>query len=153
VTFHYSDCLSAGGVVAADAGGPGFWLARTFATTEPGTVFVPPEARPGWAAACVAVARMADPLRPALAVVDGDIDETTALVIEFVNARGLSVGIEVWSPGGDELAADAHVERLRGLVQPQAGGVATLATDPGQIDYFINAAGPVVAWRPANGSE
>ena len=44
VTLHYSQCLAGGGLVAADAGLAGYWVARTFSTTELGTTSVP--ARP-----------------------------------------------------------------------------------------------------------
>ncbi len=67
-TLAYGRRLAGGGLVAADAGVAGFWVARTFATTQLGGVAVPAEEMPGWAAACVTVARMAAPLRPALAV-------------------------------------------------------------------------------------
>jgi len=70
-------------------------------------------------------------------------------VKDFATARGLSVGIEIWSAEGDRLAAEVHSERLGGLVEPNAGwGVAFLATDQSQIKDFSDVAGPVVAWRP-----
>lgn len=54
-TLAYGRRLAGGGLLAADAGPAGFWVARTFATTELGGVAVPAEMMPGWAAACVAV--------------------------------------------------------------------------------------------------
>jgi hypothetical protein len=147
VTLHYGRRLAGGGLVASDAGGAGFWVARTFGTTRLGMVSVPPEMRPGWAAACVVVARLVAPLRPALAVVEGRIDETTAAVIEFGRSLGIGVGVEIWSPEGDRPDAGDHEERLSELVLATAGGgVATVATDPAQLDVFVDAAGPVVAW-------
>jgi hypothetical protein len=150
VTLHYGRQLAGGGLVASDAGGAGFWVARTFGTTQLGMVSVPPEMRPGWAAACVVVARLAAPLRPALAVVEDRIDETTAAVIEFGRSRGIHVGVEIWSPEGGRLDAEEHEKRLRELVLATAdGGAATVATDPTQLDVFVDAAGPVVAWAGA----
>ena len=149
VTLAYGRRLAGGGLVAADAGVAGFWVARTFATTELGMVAVPAQAVPGWAAACVAVSRLAAPLRPALGVLDDGVDEASAHVVDFAAARGVPVGLEVWGAAGDELDAPAHEERLRGLADATGpGGVATLATDAGQLAAFVEAAGPVTAWRP-----
>jgi hypothetical protein len=146
-TLAYGRRLAGGGLVAADAGLAGFWVARTFATTELGGVAVPAEEVPGWAAACVTVARMAAPLRPALAVVTEGVDEATSLVLEFAASRGIAVGVEVWAEGGEALDADRHRIRLRVLTDPGRGGVGTIATDTGQIGAFVEAAGPLRPWR------
>ena len=58
VTRHYAEVFGHGGLVAADPGTAGFWVARTFATTRLGTAFVPGQPVRGWAAACVLVARL-----------------------------------------------------------------------------------------------
>jgi hypothetical protein len=147
-TLAYGRRLAGGGLVAADAGVAGFWVARTFATTELGGVAVPAEEVPGWAAACVTVARMAAPLRPALAVLNEKVDEATALVLELATARGIAVGAEVWAEGGEALDAERHRSRLGVLTDPRAGGVATIATDAGQLEAFVEAAGPLRPWRP-----
>jgi hypothetical protein len=146
VTLHYARQLAGGGFLAADAGGAGFWVARTFATTALGLVSVPAETRPGWAAACVTVARVADPLRPALAVVSSTVDEGTEAVLDFARANGISLGIEVWSAAGTCVDASTHEERLPTLASASGGGVATLATDETQLDQFVKAAGPVRSW-------
>ncbi len=147
-TLAYGRRLAGGGLVAADAGMAGFWVARTFATTELGGVAVPAEETPGWAAACVTVARMAAPLRPALAVLSEKVDDATSLVLELAASHGLAVGLEVWSEGGEALDAERHRSRLGVLTDPSAGGVATIATDTDQVDAFVEAAGPLRPWRP-----
>jgi hypothetical protein len=146
-TLAYGRRLAGGGLVAADAGVAGFWVARTFATTELGGVAVPAEVTPGWAAACVTVARMAAPLRPALAVVADEVDDATSLVSEFATARGIAVGVEVWTERGDTLDAERHRGRLGVLTDPSGGGTVTIATDAGQLDAFVEAAGPLRPWR------
>ena len=78
VTRHYAQVLGRGGLVAADPGAAGFWVARTFATTGPGIAFVPSRPIHGWAVACVLVARLLAPWRPALAVLDGPVDAAHA---------------------------------------------------------------------------
>jgi hypothetical protein len=147
-TLAYGRRLAGGGLVAADAGVAGFWVARTFATTELGGVAVPAEETPGWAAACVTVARMAAPLRPALAVVTEKVDETTSLVLELATSLGIAVGVEVWAEGGEALDAERHRGRLATLTDSGGGGVATIATDSGLLDAFVEAAGPLRPWRP-----
>ena len=42
VTRHYGQVFGAGGLVAADPGVAGYWVARTFATTTLGGVWCPP---------------------------------------------------------------------------------------------------------------
>jgi len=149
VTMHYAECLARHGLVAADAGTAGFWVARTFATTRLGGAVVPSVPTPGFAAACVAVARLRRPGRPALAVVDGPVDATTVAVVEAASALGVHVPVEAWSPDGERLDADAHRSRLLGLVLAGDGAgraPVTLSTDPGQMTAMVDAAGPVVAW-------
>jgi hypothetical protein len=148
-TMHYAECVAAGGLVAADAGGAGFWVARTLGTTRLGAVIVPSTPSPGFAAACVAVSLLRHPGRPALAVIDLADAEATTVVVDAAAALGIRVPLEAWDPDGDRLDADAHRERLRRLVLggPPAGStLCTLATDPRQLSEMIEAAGPIVAW-------
>ncbi len=147
-TLHYAECVTAGALVAADAGDAGFWVARTLGTTRLGAVIVPPASVRGFAAACVAVSLLRHPGRPALAVIDNADAEATASVVDAAAALGIAVPVEAWDPDGDRLDAEAHLERLRRLVlggQP-AGPPFTLATDPSQLSEMIEVAGPIVAW-------
>jgi Thiamine pyrophosphate enzyme, central domain len=149
VTMHYAECIAAGGLVAADAGGAGFWVARTLGTTRLGAVIVPSKPSPGFAAACVAVLLLRHPGRPALAVIDLADAEATTAVVDAAADLGIHVPVEAWDPDGDRLDAHAHRERLRRLVLggPPAGStLCTLATDPSQLSEMIEAAGPIVAW-------
>jgi hypothetical protein len=147
VTKHYAECLTAGALVAADAGTAGFWVARTLGTTRLGAVIVPSVPWPGYAAACAAVSLIRRPAQPVLAVVDGSTDETAA-VIEASLSLGVRVPIEVWDPEGERLDAEAHRRRLHQLIVggPSAGGSATLATDADQMAEMVDAAGPIIAW-------
>ncbi len=147
-TRHYAQVLGHGGLVAADPGTAGFWLARTFATTRLGTAFVPAQPVRGWGAACVLVARLGAPWRPGLAVVDGPVDERTGAVLELGARLGASVGLEAWQSDGEELDPDAHLARLPALAGGGADGgqIVTLATDDRQLAEMIGVAGPVRAW-------
>jgi thiamine pyrophosphate-dependent acetolactate synthase large subunit-like protein len=143
VTQHYSQVVG-GGLVAADPGTAGYWIARTFATTHLGGALVTADrAGTGFAVACAAVARLADPDRPVLAVVD-QIDDRTQLALETASRLGVTVAVEVWDLAGPVLDAEAHLLRLQALVG--AGGEAAIATDPAQMDEMLAVAGPIVAW-------
>jgi hypothetical protein len=149
VTLHYAECLAEGALIAADAGVAGYWVARTLGTPRLGSVIVPSSARPGFAAACIAVARLRRPSQSALAVVDGPPDPATVAVVAAAAALGVHVPIEAWEPDGERLDAESHRSRLRrmvlGGIDPDGGG-ATLATDPHQMTEMIDVAGAVVAW-------
>lgn len=147
VTLAYSAVLGmTRGMVAADPGWAGYWVARTFPTVELGSAVVPAEAPAcGFATACALVARLRNPLRPVLACVDL-VDERTQAVLELAGTLGVGVGVEVWADDGDALDPDAHGERLRSLAVADAPTVVTLATDAAQRRQMVDAAGPVIAW-------
>lgn len=148
VTLHYAQVLGDSGLVAADAGTAGYWVARTFATTRLGSVLVPTTPVEGWAVACVLVARLVTPLRPALAVVDGGVGERGSAVLAEAARLGVGIGIEAWGEEEKPTTPDGHVARLDGLVSPMlpAQVVSTLATDPRQLGEMVDAAGAVRAW-------
>jgi hypothetical protein len=145
VTRSYARVLGHGGLIASDPGTAGFWVARTFTTTRLGSAFVPAAPLRGWAAACVLVSRLLAPLRPALAVVDGPLDEPTNAVLAEAARLGVGVGIEAWQDDGEAHGPDEHLARLPALAGPDSA-VATLRTDPRQFDEMVEAAGPVRAW-------
>jgi hypothetical protein len=142
VTLHYGQCFGSGGLVAADAGTAGYWVARTFSTTRLGSAHVPAVQIDGFAAAAAVVARLRSPGRPVLAVVDGPPSVMTQRVVEAGRGLGVHVPVEAWDPDGTRLDADAHLGRLHHL----GGGILTLATDPAQMTEMIDAAGEVIAW-------
>ena len=144
VTQHYSQVLGDGGLVAADPGRAGYWVARTFATQHLGGVHVTAHRdHKGFAVACATVARRCDPRRDVLAVVD-ELDGPTLQALETAARLGIAVPVEVWADDGPTLDADAHEARLRALVRD--GGQAAIATDPSQLDEMLAVAGPIVAW-------
>jgi len=147
VTRHYAQVLGESGLVAADPGTAGYWVARTFATTRLGSVLVPAMSLEGWAAACVLVARLVTPLRPALAVVDGGVGERGSAVLAEAARLGVGVGVEAWDEDEVPSSAEHHLARLDTLVSGGLGASqSTLATDPRQFAEMVDAAGPVRAW-------
>jgi hypothetical protein len=148
VTRHYAEVLGETGLVAADPGTAGYWVARTFATTRLGSVFVPAAPVEGWAVACVLAARLVTPLRPGLAVVDGGTGERGRAVLAEATRLGVGIGIEAWDEDGEPSKAGDHLARLEALVSPElpARIESTLATDPRQLAEMVDVAGPVRAW-------
>jgi Thiamine pyrophosphate enzyme, central domain len=149
VTLTYGRCLGDRGMVAADPGTAGFWVARTFATTVLGAVHVPAEAwLHGFAAACAVVARLRRPSRPVLAVVDAPVRDEVLAVAEAAASLGVELPLEAWDVAGGKLDADAHEQRLSRLVMSGDTPVPmAIATSADQMDEIVAAAGPVVAWR------
>ena len=62
--LHLSGALPERGVVVADPGRAGFWIARTFPTSFPGSVCVPATGEAGFAAAAALVCRLEEPAVP-----------------------------------------------------------------------------------------
>jgi acetolactate synthase-1/2/3 large subunit len=144
VTQHYARLLAAEGLIAADPGTAGYWVARTFATQQIGGALVTADRdSQGFAVMAALVARLQDPERPVLAVVDR-IDDRTRLGLETAAQLGVTVPVEVWEEDGPTLDAEAHLEQLQTLVRH--GGQASIATDPAQLDEMLAVAGPIVAW-------
>ena len=151
VTRHYAEALGAGGLVAADPGLAGYWVARTFATTDLGGVQVPAAAgTSGFAVACAVVARLRSPFRPVLAAVDGPLPAeaggTTQAALAAAARLGVSVPLAVWDADGPRLGAEDHLALLRVAVVAESPEPIVLASDPAQLDRMVAAAGEVVAW-------
>lgn len=98
--------LPAGGLIAADPGPVGWWVARTFSTVELGSVVVPAAGVPGSAAACAAIARLDG--RPAIAATRTPSALHNA-VVEW-SARGRRpLDVSCWD--GDDLPIDWSLDR------------------------------------------
>jgi hypothetical protein len=147
VTLHYGQCFGNGGLVAADPGVSGYWVARTLPTTEVGAVQVPAAAdAAGFAPACALAARLRRQSRSVLAVVDGPPSPAVQAVLEAADHLGVSVPLEVWDPSGPSLEPADHLDRLRRLAVAERPEPVSVATDPAQLGHMVDAAGPVVAW-------
>src|SRR6266542_835942 len=110
----------AGGVIVGDPGIAGLWVARTFPTTEPGTIVVPAIATPGIAAALALVAALRG--LPAIAVTTEPLDPATLGVLELATALGAALAIDVWGASGSVGRAEDHLEHLNAA-----------AREPGEI--------------------
>jgi len=99
--------LPQGGVVIADPGPAGFWMARTFPTSELGSVVVPATTAPGFAAAAAVVAGLRG--RAAIAVTTAPTDETTGAVLDAAARRGVGVDVRAWDENIDWSCLDSLV--------------------------------------------
>jgi thiamine pyrophosphate-dependent acetolactate synthase large subunit-like protein len=146
-TLHYGQCVGTGGLVAADPGVSGYWVARTLPTTVLGTVQVPAEPdAAGFAPACALAARLRRPSRSVLAVVDGPPSPAVQAVLAAAEHLGVSIPVEVWHPSGAALSPADHLDRLRHLAVAERPEPVSLATDPTQLSRMVDAAGPITAW-------
>jgi hypothetical protein len=130
--------LPPGGIVTADPGWVGLWVARCFPTDEPGSVVVPARRAPGIAAALALVARTHG--LPAIAITAGPLDDATAAVLELARARRVDLPVVAWTADGvlpDDLAA---------AVSRPGVTVTEIPVDRDDTRLLIDAAGPVVAW-------
>jgi hypothetical protein len=133
-----------GGVVVADPGVAGLWVARTFPTTEPGSVVVPAIATPGIAAALALVAALRG--LPAVAVTTEPLDQTTLGMLELATELGTALTIDVWAAGGPVRRAQEHLEHLRAAVSEPGVTIVDVPVDTSLTRKLVDAAGPVVAW-------
>jgi thiamine pyrophosphate-dependent acetolactate synthase large subunit-like protein len=136
--------LPAGGVVTAEPGPAGVWVARTFPTTVPGTVLVPAIARRGIASALALLAALHGV--PAFAVTTEPIDPTTLAVLKLATELGVGFVVDVWGAGGPVRRAEDHVEQLRAATEDPGVTIVDAPVDLSLMRKLVDAAGPVVAW-------
>lgn len=139
-----------GAVAVADPGVAGLWMARTFPTTEPGSVVVPAIATPGIAAALGLVAALRG--LPAVAVTTEPLDQTTLGVLELATELGTALAIDVWGAGGPVRRAAEHLEQLRAAVREPGVTIVDVPVDTSLTRKLVDFAGPVIAWSGLPGS-
>ena len=136
--------LPSGGIVTAEPGIAGVWAARTFPTTEPGTVVVPATARRGIAAALALTAALRGV--QAIAVTTEPIDPTTLAVLKLATELGAALVVDVWGSSGPVRRAEDHVAQLDAAVSEPGVTIVDLPVDLSLTRKLVDAAGPVVAW-------
>jgi acetolactate synthase-1/2/3 large subunit len=142
--------LPAPGIVTADPGTAGVWVARTFPTTTPGTVVVPATVAPGAAAAIALVAARHD--LPAIAATTEPLDHITLSVLELATELAAAFVVDVWGAGGPVRRASDHLDQLGAAVREPGVTIVDVPIDASVTRRLVDAAGPVVAWGglPAN---
>jgi len=138
-----------GGLVTAEPGLAGWWVARVFPTPAldagaPRRVVVPARRDPGHAVRLAVAAAAAG--RPAVAVVAAPLDAGTEAAIEGL-ARGHGpLVVEVWTDRASLPDAAAHAERLAAALAAGAPRVVEVPVCLEDTDALVAAAGPLVAW-------
>jgi hypothetical protein len=146
--LHLSGARPEGGVVVADPGLAGFWLARAYPTREVGSVVVPATRCPGFAVGAALVAGVQG--RPAVAVVDGPMDEASQIVAEAAAALGVGIAVQIWGDEGSAVDADAHA-RVSEAQFAGERGIVEVPVRTGDLDALVAAAGPITAWGGLDG--
>jgi thiamine pyrophosphate-dependent acetolactate synthase large subunit-like protein len=132
--FELAQTRPEGGLVAADPGPAGFWVARAFPTTEQNSVIVPATRVRGFAAAAAIVAALDG--RPAVAVTTGPLDDLSTALLDLAVGLELPLTLQVW---GD---VDAGERAWGGQVRTIG-----LPVDFSLTEDLVAAAGPIVAWQ------
>jgi thiamine pyrophosphate-dependent acetolactate synthase large subunit-like protein len=133
------------GLLAADPGIAGLWVARTFPTTVAGSIAVPATVASGYAAAAALVARLDG--RAAVAVTTAPIDRMSTRVLELALSLGIGFPFELWAEEGVLPVADDHLATLgAALADDSRVTLLTVPVDATQTDELVAVAGEVVAW-------
>jgi cysteine synthase len=119
-------------------------VARTFPTTDPGTVVVPATATGGIAAALALTAALHGV--PAIAVTTEPIDPTTLGVLKLATDLGAALVVDVWGAGGPVRSVENHLAQLEAAVTEPGVTIVDVPVDLSLTRKLVNAAGPVVAW-------
>jgi len=126
--------LPPSGIVCAEPGLAGLWVARALPTLELGSVFVPPTASDGAAARHAAAAAAEG--RGALYVTD-----------HLPRAEPPpGVVVEVWQPHGTQRTRQERRRTLAGALASRTACVLATAVDLDETQLLVDVAGPVTAW-------
>jgi Thiamine pyrophosphate enzyme, central domain len=136
--------LPSGGVVTAEPGPAGVWVARTFPTIEPGTVLVPASAKRGIAAALALAAALHGV--PAIGVTTEPLDPTTLAVLKLATELGAALLVDVWGAGGPVRRAEDHLGHLQAAANEPGVTTVDVPVDGSLMRKLVDAAGRVVAW-------
>lgn len=142
--------LPAGGLVAADPGVAGLWVARTFPTPalspgEPRRVVVP--SGPGSGQAAMLALEAARAGRPAIAVVIGPVDDSTGETLANAQRENLPLVVVAWGDAGGSIrVVDDHRRLLDDALGASGPSVIEVPVSLEVTELLVDAAGDVVAW-------
>jgi hypothetical protein len=143
------EALPAGGLLTAEPGVAGLWVARTFPTPalasgEPRRVTVPAHREPGAAARAAIGAASAG--RPAVFVTSDDFDRATREAIAEATDRRLDLAVVRWRPTGSLERADDHLGLLAQAIANPGVSVVDVPVALEDTARLVEAAGEIVAW-------
>jgi hypothetical protein len=133
-----------GGLIAADPGPAGLWVARTLPTVEVASVIVPSIPVRGFALAAAIAASFEG--RPAVAVVAPAPDPETAELLALAEHWGADVVLEIWAEDAPAVAPDERAARLRDALRQKGPTALVSLVDFSATATLVDVAGEVVAW-------
>ncbi len=133
------------GLVVADPGPVGFWVARAFPTTEPGSVVVPATNAPGTAAAAALLGGLAGG-RPALGVTTLPLDPMTEAVLDLARSLDVALTLEAWSDEPGALTPADRIANTAAALSRTAIDVLPVPIDFEKTKDLTAVAGPITAW-------
>jgi thiamine pyrophosphate-dependent acetolactate synthase large subunit-like protein len=141
--------LPPGGLITADPGIAGLWVARTFPTPalaagEARRVVVP--ARGGRDVATSLALDAARAGRPAIAVMTAPLGGVTRAVLSEAGHENLPLVVVAWTDGAGLRSVDEHRERLEQAITRARPELIEVPVALGDTSLLTQAAGPVVAW-------
>ncbi len=134
-----------GGFVVADPGPAGFWVARAFPTTEPGSVLVPATNAPGTAAAAALLGGL-DGSRLALGVTTWPLDPVTEAVLDLARSLDVALTLEAWGPEGPARSPEDRVAATAEALGRTGVDVVPIPVDFAATADLVAVAGEITAW-------
>lgn len=135
-----------GGLVLADPGPAGLWVARTFPTTELGSIVVPSHACVGFSVAGAIVAGLRGTV--ALSITAGPVEPVVDELLDVAAGWGTPVTLEVWGSEGHVGTPVTRVVKTADALQLPTVDVLEIPVDLSRTSVLTDVAGPVVAWQP-----
>ena len=155
--LHLAGAIPDDGIVVADPGAAGFWVARSFPTSVPESLCVPATFTPGFAAAAALVCSLEN--RPCIAVTDqggsaadptsDPVDDTTAAMLELAEDLNASIGLQLWGDRGDLRSSSDHVDLTRSGLESPGITLKDVPVATSDIDAIVAALGEIIAWTEA----
>ena len=141
--------LAPGGLVTADPGVAGLWVARTFPTPplapgDPRRVVVPSRRAAGFATRLASDAARAG--RTAIAVTTAPVDDATAVVLEQARRGDAGFVLVVWGAHGRLDTAEQHRQVIADALAAPGPTVVEVPIALDDTALLVEAAGEVVAW-------
>ena len=134
-----------GGAVVADPGPAGLWVARTFPTTEPGSVLVPGTNAPGTAAAAALLGGL-DGSRPALGVTTWPLDPMTEALLDLARSLEVDLTLEAWGGEADLSSPEDRQEATAAAIARSGVDVVPVPVDFRATADLVAVAGEISAW-------
>jgi hypothetical protein len=141
--------LPAGGLLTAEPGVAGLWVARTFPTPaltpgDPRRVVVRSVRTPG--AACRDAIEAARSGRPAIFVTASEPDAATAEELTRATETGVDLAVVVWGEAGRLRAVEDHATQLHEALHSPGVTRVDVPVAINDTQLLVDAAGSVVAW-------